>query len=382
MGGTDLVIAGGNHMNNSKLLIIAPMPPLRGGIPWHSHHLARNLKKLHATAVWTPKKLFPNFLYPGESQFENESEQEAQPPRLPDRSLTKIGILIRLLSLSPNEFQAVLVPWWTSYFSLHTITIATVLRLKGVTPAIFCHNAYPHNASSLEKALSRLVIRQFKKVFVQSQDEYYLVKSFHPKANLTIINHPPYPRQRPPNRRHYKPSENNGPIKVLFFGFIREYKGIDTLLEAAKKVSDGEFHFHFVGESWSDSLTKKIGSASNKHPNITHELSYVSRSALQSVFDSCDVVVLPNSQSTGSGALATAKGMGVPVIISDRIDPGPEFVEGRDGIIFPVGDSPRLLSALQQFRENISDFDQCWVAIDHDKEWDLIAVKIVEELGL
>ncbi|EIC91868.1 hypothetical protein IMCC13023_03470 [Candidatus Aquiluna sp. IMCC13023] len=262
------------------------------------------------------------------------------------------------------------------------VFLATVLRLKGVTPAIFCHNVYPHSAPSLGRALSRLVIRQFKKVFVQSHNEYDLVKSFHPKANCTILNHPPYPSQRPRNSRHYKPSESNGPIKVLFFGFIREYKVIDTLHEAAKQVSDGEFHFHFVGESWSDSLADKIGSASNKHPNISREMSYVSTSFLQSIFDSCDVVVLPYPQSTGSGALATAKGMRVPVIISDCVDPGPEFTEGRDGIIFPAGDSTRLVSALREFRENISDFDQCWSAMDHDKEWGLAATRILDELEL
>ena len=111
-----------------------------------------------------------------------------------------------------------------------------------------------------------------------------------------------YPSQRPPNRRHYKPSESNGPIKVLLFGFIREYKGVDTLLEAAKKVSDDEFHFHFVGASPSDGLADKIVSASNMHSNISHEMSYLSTSSSQSIFDSCDVVVPPYSQSTGSVA--------------------------------------------------------------------------------
>ena len=370
------------RMNVSKLLLIAPMPPHRGGIALHSYHLARNLKMLHATEVWTPKKLFPSFLYPGESQFENEAKQEHSLPSLADSHPTKTGAFLRLLTLSGNEFQAVLVPWWTSYFSLHTIAIATILRIKGVTPAIFCHNVYPHNSSSLEKALSRVVIRQFKKVFVQSQKEYDLVKGFHPEGHCTILNHPPYPTQRRPKLRHYKKTETNGPLKVLFFGFIREYKGIDTLLEAAQKVSHDQFHFHFVGESWSDSLSDKIEAASHKHSNITHELSYVKSSSLQSIFDASDVVVLPYSQSTGSGALATAKGMGVPVIISDRTDPGLEFTEGRDGIIFPAGDSPRLVSALQQFRENISDFNQCWRGVDQDTEWGRVATRILHELEL
>ena len=179
-------------------------------------------KRTSCNQVLYAQKIIPKLFIPGESQFENEAERETRPPGLADQSLTKIGILIRLLVLSPKEFQTVLVPWWTSYFSLHTIAVATVLRLKRVTSAIFCHNVYPHNAPSLEKALSRLVIRQFKKVFVQSRNEYDLVKSFHPKAKCAILSHPPYPSQRPPNTRHYKQSEGNGPIKVLFFGFIRD----------------------------------------------------------------------------------------------------------------------------------------------------------------
>ena len=365
---------------SNKLLFIAPMPPHRGGIPLHSYHLARNLKKLRSTEVWTPKKLFPDLLYPGESQFENESEHETQPPGLADQSLTKIGILLRLLSLSRNEFQAALVPWWTSYFSLHTVVIALVLRLKGITSSLFCHNVYPHNASSMEKALSRLVIRQFKNVFVQSQNQYELVTSFHPSAKCTILNHPPYPGRQPKNHQKDKGSEAKSPIRVLFFGFIREYKGIDTLLEAAQKVSHDEFHFHFVGESWSDSLADKIVSASNKHSNITHKLSYVSSSSLQSIFDASDVVVLPYTQATGSGALATAKGMGVPVLMSDCIDPGPEFTEGSDGIIFPAGDFPGLVDALRRFRDTAPDFNKCWSGVDYDKEWGLMTERLIARL--
>lgn len=369
-------------MKTSRLLLIAPMPPLRGGIPLHSHYLAKSLREQHNLELWAPRKLFPNFLYPGGGQFENESEREVQPLGLAHKSLSKIEILIRLLRLSPDEFQAALVPWWTSYFTLHTIAIATVLRLKGVAPAIFCHNVYPHYASSLDKALSRFVVRQFQCVFVQSENEFNLVKSFHPTAKCAILNHPPYPSQPSKNHRNQKESPADGPIRVLFFGFIREYKGIDTLLEAAQQVSRDEFHFHFVGEPWSRSLRGKIGSASENHPHISHDMSYVGTSTLPSIFAWCDVVVLPYSQSTGSGALATAKGMGVPVIISDRIDPGPEFSDGRDGIIFPAGDSARLAGALQQFRKNIADFDQCWLATEHDKGWGILAKRILDTMEL
>ena len=369
-------------MNNSKLLIIAPMPPLRGGIPWHSHHLAKYLKSQQSLEVWSPKKLYPNWLYPGKNQFSNDPRQENYGASSADRRLSQIRILFRLLSISRHDFEAVLVPWWTSYFSVHTLVVALIAKSKGVRTAIFCHNVYPHNGSALGRALSRFVVRRFAHVFVQSQSEFELLKSFYPKARCRILSHPTYPSRREQATKLDRRDWTSGPIRVLFFGFLREYKGIDTLLAASRLVNPEKFHFHFAGEPWSRTLENRIDAAAQKYPNISCDLSYHSELRMLETFDSCDVVVLPYSQSTGSGALATAKGMGVPVIISDRIDPGPEFVEGRDGIIFPVGDSPRLLSALQHFRENISDFDQCWVAMDHDKEWGLIAVKIVEELGL
>jgi glycosyltransferase involved in cell wall biosynthesis len=164
---------------------------------------------------------------------------------------------------------------------------------------------------------------------------------------------------------------------VLFFGFIRDYKGIETLLEASEKVSRDKFHFHFVGEPWSRNLEMRILSAAEKHQNITQNLSYVSHEKLLQTFASTDILVLPYLKATGSGALATAKGMGAPVIISNAIHPGADFVTGRDGLTFPSGDSAGLASSLEYFRDNRREFVDCWLDLDLSREWSEVSKKLI-----
>ena len=379
---TEVAIAQLTPMNNSKVLIISPMPPLRGGIAWHSHYLAKHLKHYQNTEVWSPRKLYPSWLYPGRSQVGEDSAIKNTEAKRADRTLSQIGILFGLFRMSRSDFDAVMVPWWTSYFSIHMIFVAFISRAKGINTSIFCHNVYPHNGSAVGRALSRLVVRLFSNVFVQSQSEFELVKSFYPEANCTIVAHPTYPIERMQRAELLNRNRQGEPIKVLFFGLIREYKGIDTLLEAIRLINPEQFLFHFAGEPWSRSLEINIIEAKQRSLNISCDLSYHSELRMIETFDSSDVLVLPYSKASGSGALASAKGMGIPVIMSDSIEAGSDFVAGRDGLVFRAGDANHLALQLDVFRRNRTHFDNCWQTVDHDKEWELLAKKISGELGL
>ena len=368
-------------MGDLKVLFIAPLPPLRGGIPRHSYYLSLALKSLVDIEVWTPKKLFPNFLYPGKSQFENDSRLASYALSLADKKLSHMGIFLKLLNSTKQDFQIALLPWWTSYFAIQTLVLVSILKLKGITPAVICHNVVPHNSSRIEAAVSRFLIRKFDIVFVQSQSEFDSVKSLHLTAKCVIVNHPPYPTEHSIGKNRSRRVAKNSPVKVLFFGFIRDYKGIETLLKATERVNKGDFEFNFVGEPWSKNLEEKIRFYSWKNSQITHTLSYVDESIMVKIFDSSDVLVLPYSKATGSGALAIAKGLKIPVVISDSIYPGKEFEEGRDGLIFSSEESASLARTLISFRENQENFINCWAHIDHKAEWESVATKVISAMS-
>jgi glycosyltransferase involved in cell wall biosynthesis len=363
-----------------KILFIAPLPPLEGGIPLHSQYLARSLKKLHPTWVWAPLTSFPDFPYRGKSRFENDSKSETRLSGLAHGGLSKMRILLRIISLEPRSYGAVLIPWWRVRWSIPTAGIAIIMKAKGVPVALFCHDVYPKNARSWERAISRFTIRQFPNIFVQTEAELRLIRSFHPKSVCTILSHPAYPSPRPSVAGNSKQTESSDPLRVLFFGYIREYKGIETLLTAAAQVSSEKFHFHFVGEARDGNVAESIRTASQRQQNITYDLSYVSQSSLAKIFNSSDLLVLPYFKATGSGVLAMAKGMRVPVIISDSVDPGSAFVPGRDGQIFTSGDPTHLASSLEKFRTNRQDFEKSWADVKPDDEWSAMARKLIDNL--
>jgi glycosyltransferase involved in cell wall biosynthesis len=136
--------------------------------------------------------------------------------------------------------------------------------------------------------------------------------------------------------------------RLLFFGFIRPYKGITTLLDALK-ISDqiAKFELHIVGECWDDVLRLAIDEMVNDpDSNISANLNFVSDEVAAELFSWTDFVMLPYLSATGSGVLSQAISYRKPVIAS-AMDPfGSTIRESLDGYLHETGSAAKLAACL------------------------------------
>ena len=368
-------------MDKPNFLFIAPMPPHRGGIPLHSYHLARNLKEIHVVEVWTPTKLFPAFLYPGRNQFDWSSPEASLSAAIVDKNISFLSMALKLLRTKQNGFSAVLLPWWTTYFSLHMLAGSLLLKFRGIKSGVFCHNVFPHNANKFEQNLAKFVLRRFKLLYVQTAEEHDLLKSFHPSAKVEIVSQPAYPVTQSTQLKTRPKGKLFERVKVLFFGFVRDYKGVDVFLNSAVSLPENLFEFHVAGEVWDDAIGDEIQALCQLQGNLTSNLEFVGEETMVHLFSTYDVLVLPYKKATGSAVLSKAKGFGMPAIISTAVDPGIGFVAGRDGLIFDAMDKDGLNNALLSFSDTMSDFSSCWTRDDGIYTWGDLATLIGNRLG-
>ena len=371
-------------MPQLKLLILAPMPPLRGGIPLHSYYLTASLKQIVETDVWGPKKLFPTFIYPGKSQYDYSSTARIGAQDSNQTSQSWTALVLGLIKLPRGAYSHAIIPWWTSYFSLHTIIGGLLLRFRGVRPVLFCHNVLPHERSSLQNTLSRLVLRVFGFSFVQSAREQQLALSINPKLKTSILEHPAYPGNAIGDtsepREMWFGTNGNGKIRLAMVGLLRDYKGVDLILEALVNIAPEHFEIILAGEIWGADLEQKILKAERVHPHLRVRLRYLQQSELDALIAECDALLLPYLSATGSGVLSLAKGARVPVIMSDAIMPGLDFAPGTDGIVFKSGDPRALVEAIKEFRIKKPNFDNAWTSSSAEDQWAQLAEALVHSL--
>ena len=198
-----------------------------------------------------------------------------------------------------------------------------VNRFSTSKNSIICHNVLPHEKRIFDKFLSKLVFSQMDEFIVHASEEKNdLLNYFGIKKPIKIGYHPKYDFFK--NNRHIidirKKYNIENKIVLLYFGYIREYKGLKFLLEALKKLikTDKNFHLLIVGEFWDpireyeERITKL-----DITKNVTIINEYVPDNEVGNYFDSCDFVVLPYISATQSGIAQIAIVFGKPVVITN-----------------------------------------------------------------
>jgi glycosyltransferase involved in cell wall biosynthesis len=131
---------------------------------------------------------------------------------------------------------------------------------------------------------------------------------------------------------------------LLFFGFIRPYKGLDVLLDAVAALGRDDIYLTVVGEHWGDSTQLRVSVANV--PNIELHLRYMDDAEAAEYFARADFVVLPYLSATGSAVASVALHYNKPVIASATGGLIDVIIDGQTGMLVPPGDAPALAAAI------------------------------------
>lgn len=325
-----------------EMILVGPMLPFRGGIAHYNSALFSAARASGLSRVaYSFSRQYPRWLYPGVSdvdpQYSAERDVEYRIDSL--NPFTWWTVARQIASRAP---ALVAFHWWTIYWLPCFWIMIWILKRSGVRTALICHNVSDHDAGGLKSFLSRLLIGQADSYLVHSEEHARLLSGRFPGRG--IVRHP-----IPPYEHYPIPTgllDKRGRLELLFFGFIRPYKGLDVLLAALRELNDHDVYLTVVGEPWGD--PDAIARAAEGVPNVELHLSYVDDQQAAEFFHRADFLVLPYRAATGSAAAALALHYDTPLLAS-KVGGIPDVViDGLNGVLVPPSDTGALAAAIHR----------------------------------
>ena len=340
-----------------KIAVLGLSYPFRGGIAHHSTLLVRELRKKYAVEFITLCRQYPEFLFPGKTQYDHSAWGLTEENHALIDSVNPVSWVKTALALKRHKVDIVVVQWWNPFFGLAFGTIASLLNLISKTKICFlCHNVMPHESTLLDRMLSRYAFLSVNYFIVHSDEDKSNLLSLKPGAVVRKNVHPTlsifgefasYGKSQARIELGLRPDQK----VLLFFGLVRAYKGLKCLIRAmAKVVQSLDCILLVVGEFYESkeeylTLIKELGL--EKHIIVRDE--YVKNEAVALYFSSADVVVLPYVSATQSGIVQIAFGLNKPVITTN-VGGLPEAVEdGKTGFVVDPESPDKLADAILKF---------------------------------
>ncbi len=345
-----------------RFCIIGPTYPYRGGISHYNTCLIRALAAAGDVRAINFKRLYPGFLFPGTTQLdESERPLTAASERIIDsiNPFTWIAAGVRAARGTPD---LTLVQWWHPFFAPAVFAVCAALKLARRGKIVFiCHNVLPHERSLVDRCLAALAFSAADGFLVQSREDRDTLLRMRRNAHVVVHPHPIYDffgtgslaREAARGRI----GEPAGPL-LLFFGYVRGYKGLMHLIEAMPLVRRRvPARLLVVGEFYDDpapytALVERLGLGDA----VRFENRYVGNEEVEGFFAASDLVVLPYVSATQSGIVQIAIASDRPVVVTD-VGGLPEAVAPeKTGFVVPPRDPAALAGAIVRF------FEEGWAA--------------------
>ena len=356
--------------------------PYRGGIAQFNAHLLEALGEGNEVRAFNFTRQYPGFLFPGQTQY--VTEQDKATPVASTRILDSANPFTwrrtgrAILRWKPDM---VVFSYWNSYFVPSHAPVARMLRRYGVKTVTVVHNAIPHEPKFFDKPLARRFFR-LNDVLVSMCDAVTAdIRSLCPDARIVQRPHPVYDHfgQKQDKAEAQRQLGLDPALRtLLFFGLIRDYKGLDLLLDAMPLLGPG-YQLVVAGESYGsfDKYQAQID-ASGCAGRIHVFNRYVDDEQVPGFFSAADVCVLPYRSATQSGITAIALHFEVPVVATP-VGGLAESVE-RPGIGRMTEEiSPRGIAAAisDLYAEGLETFVENIRTVKREMTWPAFAQEIL-----
>ncbi len=352
-----------------KIALLGPAHPFRGGIVHFNSRLAATLQSRSDLTVdlfyWS--KPYPEFLQPGPPRacLDEDSSLTFHRQGLPILSYTNPLTWVRLIKHLRRGRYDMLITHWVHpvHFPVFKVLFAAVKLLARMKISVIVHNILPHERFPGDKVMTRSVLNMTHRLIMHGQAEVDLARhiGFNHQKMIKAF-HPVYDQFTPP-------SESSDDIRLrlglrkrvlLFFGFIRPYKGLDILLAAFRSVAreDPDTSLLIVGESFyahegeastKDRFLQNLPKDDPVRSQMVWIDRYVPNEEVGHYFAAADVFVAPYLSVTQSGPLTIAYAFDKPIIASDL----PAFREcvcvGESGYLFETGNAEDLAKTIKRF---------------------------------
>jgi glycosyltransferase involved in cell wall biosynthesis len=335
-----------------RIAYLSTFHPFRGGIAQFNTSLYRELKKQHDITAFTFKRQYPDILFPGKTQYvaKDKITNPVQSIQLLD-SINPFSYITTAHHIKVFNPDILIMRYWMSFFSPSLGTVAKLLPKHTKVIAIL-DNVFSKENRFFDHVFTKYFLNQNDGFVIMSETVKNDLVSLKPGAKFVKIEHPLYDHfgeriERDEARRRLKISDNKKTL--LFFGFIREYKGLDILIKAFDLLDDS-YQLIIAGETYGsfEKYQQLINCAKNK--NQIHVFNdYIENEKVSIFFSAADVCVLPYKNATQSGIVALAYYFDLPLIVTNVGGLKESINNNGTGIIVERYDPELIAKTIKKF---------------------------------
>jgi glycosyltransferase involved in cell wall biosynthesis len=355
-----------------SVTIVGPGFHLLGGLSVYTCRLANALSETHRVSVLLLHKVIPAALYPGGARAGAELTSLSYDPRVKIIGSLNwywgVELLRVLLRLKRNPPELLVLQWWTAA-SLHTyLLLAVAARRLGIPVVVEFHETQDTGEAALPlvagycRRLMPALLARISGALVHNDHDLALLHDTYGRdafAHVAVEIAPHGPYDQLTGLADDQPAADLDHTRLLFFGLIRPYKGLEDLIGAFNGLTPSEaeqFTLTVVGETWEKWTTPaEMIAASPYQDRITFVNRYVSDAEAAQFFAAADVVVLPYRRGSASGPLQIAMSTGLHVVLY-AVGGLVQAVESyRGGVLVPPNDVTALRQALLAIRPHRSE---------------------------
>jgi glycosyltransferase involved in cell wall biosynthesis len=344
----------------NKIIIIGPAHPLRGGLATFDHRLAKEfIDRGYDCQIYSFSLQYPNFLFPGKTQYTDE----APPPG--------IKIVSAISSINPFNWirvgnrikkenpDIIIVRYWIPFMGPALGTILRRVRKNRHTKIIcIADNVIPHEHRPGDKAFTKYFLKTCDGFIAMSEKVLSNLRQFQKEKPAKLVPHPLYDNFGEPVSKIEARRElgiGNSESVILFFGFIRKYKGLDILLDAMKVLKENPKSeirnpkLLLAGEFYEDNkpYLAQIDNLGIRD-NVILRTDFIPDSQVKYYLCAADAVVQPYRSATQSGVTPLAYYFEKPMIVTN-VGGLPSLVPHEKAGLVAEPNAESLASAIQRF---------------------------------
>ncbi len=345
--------------NIKQIVLLSPAHPLRGGIAAFTERFAQELQsKGHEVSIYSFSLQYPGFLFPGKTQFSSDPAPTGLRIKTIVNSINPLNWLKVGLELRRLRPDVIMPRYWLPFMGPCLGTILRLAKMNGHTKVVaIADNILPHEKRPGDRQFTQYFLGPVDACIVMSQSVEEDLRQFSKTKPAVCIPHPIYDNYGEKVGREAALAHlglNKNQRYLLFFGFIRDYKGLDLLLEAMadNRIRQMNLKLIVAGEYYGnqEAYEKQIRDLGLEN-QLVLKTDYIPSEEVRYYFGAADLVVQPYKSATQSGISQMAYHFEKPMVVT-AVGGLPEIVpHGKAGYVVPVA-AKAIADAVIDFYQN------------------------------
>ena len=346
-----------------KIVVIGPVPPYKGGLSHFNFSLVNELRKNNEVKEISWKRQYPKIIYPIDPISKSDEEKINHDNKFILDFYNPVTWLKASRIIKKYSPDIIIFTWASPITSIAYTTISK--KTKNIEKLVICHNVLQHEGTFIDSILRNMFFRSVDNFIVHSRNDLANIKSLTKSKNIALGFHPIYDKFKSESKTFNKIKNT-----ILFFGYIREYKGLIYLIRAMPEIIKAiKIKLLIVGEFWENKnilarlftilFTGRNRTGKSYYINEIERLGikdyvdivdcYVPDREVGKYFSRSDVLVLPYTSATQSGPLQIAYNFNIPVICTN-VGGLPDVVgSDKTGFLVQPKDCKSLAKAVIRF---------------------------------